>query len=326
MAEGSGDGRALVAPGGMPLRRYAGYISDSDRWTRFRFRSDDIVISTPSKCGTTWMQTIVGMLVLDRLDLGVPLSSISPWLDMLLHTEEDTFSILENQSHRRFIKTHAPLDAVPDVESVTYITVTRHPLDAALSLRDHHDNLDMERLEKLRIEASGEPPDEESDRAPEEDPVEYLRWFIDHEQEPDGAGPDDLKDYCHQIRTYWDARDAPNVHLFHYADMWNDLEREMRRVAEVLGVSIDERRWPQFVDAATLKSMRQKAAVASPEAEYDLWKSPDRFFRAGGTRNWASLLTPAEIELFDGRLRLLAGDMADWCVGGWDAVATNARL
>ena len=44
--------------------------------------------------------------------------------------------------------------------------------------------------------------------------------------------------------TYWDARAEPNVHLFHYADMWNDLDGEMRRVAAALGVPVDEARWP----------------------------------------------------------------------------------
>jgi aryl sulfotransferase len=295
-------------------------MSDTDRWTRFRFRPDDVVISTPSKCGTTWMQTIVGMLLLGRVDLGMPLSSISPWLDMLIHSEDETFSMLEAQSHRRFIKTHAPLDGVPEVDSVTYITVTRHPLDAALSLRDHHSNMDMERLEELRIEASGTPPDEDSERAPEEDPAEYLRWFIDHEQPPDGAGPDDLADYCHQIRTYWDGRDAPNVHLFHYTDMWNDLDGEMRRGADILGVSVDEERWPEFVDAATLRSMRARADVASPEAEFGLWQSPTEFFHAGGTRDWGTLLTSEDIAHFNERLDKLTGEAADWCIRGRSAL------
>jgi aryl sulfotransferase len=298
------------------VRRYSGFISDNDRWNRFELRPDDVVISTPSKCGTTWMQTIVGMLVLDRVELGAPLSLISPWLDMLIHKEEDTFAILKAQSHRRFIKTHTPLDGVPRLDSVTYITVTRHPLDVALSLRDHHANMDFEQLEKLRIDASGPPPETEYEEAPEEDPLEYLRWFIDHEGPCDGAGPNDLADYCLQIRTYWDAREEPNVHLFHYTDMWDDLDREMRRVAAILGVEIDTGRWPQFVDAATLSSMRARAAAASPEGDVQLWRSPELFFRAGGSRDWASILTPEDIAHFDERLHELAGDAAEWCVSG----------
>jgi aryl sulfotransferase len=133
----------------------------SERWQRFAFRPDDIVISTPAKCGTTWMQTIIGMLVFDRIDLGAPISTISPWLDMLTYTDEETFRLLEEQRHRRFIKTHTPLDGVPRLPSVNYIAVIRHPLDVALSYRDHDENLDSERLVELRTTAAG--PDDTED-------------------------------------------------------------------------------------------------------------------------------------------------------------------
>jgi aryl sulfotransferase len=72
-------------------------MADGARWERFAFRADDVVISTPSKCGTTWMQMIVGMLLLHRTDLGAPISSISPWLDMLIHTDDEVFTLLEDQ-------------------------------------------------------------------------------------------------------------------------------------------------------------------------------------------------------------------------------------
>jgi aryl sulfotransferase len=96
-----------------PLRRYQGFFADSSRWERFAFRPDDVVISTPAKCGTTWMQTIVGMLLLDRSDLGAPIGTMSPWLDMLTRTEDEVFALLDAQTHRRFVKTHTALDGVP---------------------------------------------------------------------------------------------------------------------------------------------------------------------------------------------------------------------
>jgi Sulfotransferase domain len=108
-----------------PVRRYRGVMVDSARWERFTFRRGDVVISTPSKCGTTWMQTIVGMLLLDRVDLGAPISTLSPWLDMLIRTDDEVFGLLETQTHRRFIKTHTPLDGVPRHDEVTYIAVIR---------------------------------------------------------------------------------------------------------------------------------------------------------------------------------------------------------
>ncbi len=292
-------------------------MADSARWERFAFRPDDVVISTPSKCGTTWMQTIVGMLLLDRIELGVPISVISPWLDMLIRSDDEVFGLLDEQSHRRFIKTHTPLDGLPSFGSVTYIAVVRHPLDVALSDRDHMDNMLADRAIELRLAASGQPSRDigSAEKAPA-DTGDYLRWFIDNDEQPTGSGPYGLEDYCNQIGTYWSARREPNVHLFHYADMWTDLDGEMRRVAAALGVPIDEERWPAFVEAATLTSMRSRAADTAPEAHLGLWSSPERFFRSGGTRDWASQLSSGDLAHFEERLRRLAGDAAGWVING----------
>ena len=102
------------------------------------------------------MQNIVGMLILDRTDLGAPISQLSPWLDMLIRTDAEVFAMLEAQTHRRWIKTHTPLDGVPFNPSVTYIAVVRHPLDVALSDRDHSANQDIERFRELRAAVVGE--------------------------------------------------------------------------------------------------------------------------------------------------------------------------
>jgi aryl sulfotransferase len=143
-----------------------------------------------------------------------------------------------------------------------------------------------------------------------------MRWWIDIDEQPTGSGPHGLQDYCQQIRTYWDARARPNVHLFHYSDMWTDLDAEMRRMAAALGVSAGGPRWPQFVEAATLDAMRTRAPLTAPDAHMDLWQAPEAFFRSGGARDWASLLTAAEIAHFDERLRDLAGDAYDWVMSG----------
>jgi len=301
------------------LRRYQGFFADSSRWERFTFRPDDVVISTPAKCGTTWMQTIVGMLLLDRIDLGAPMGTISPWLDMLTRTEDEVFGLLEAQTHRRFIKTHTPLDGLPRRDSVTFIAVVRHPLDVALSDRDHGANMREERAVELREAVAGPAERRGSDPVPEE-PADYLRWFIDNDEPPTGSGPNGLGDYCQQIRTYWDARDAPNVHLFHYLDMWADLDREMRRVATALGVPIDEQRWPAFVEAAGFTSMKSRAERTAPDAHMGIWVSPEQFFRSGGTRDWASLLDPEDIVHFEERLGELAGDASAWAARGRAAI------
>jgi aryl sulfotransferase len=300
------------------VRRYRGRTADSARWERFPLRDDDVVISTPSKCGTTWMQHIVGMLLLDRTDLGAPISELSPWLDMLLRTDDEVFGVFEAQTHRRWIKTHTPLDGVPSHPNVTYIAVVRHPLDVALSDRDHTANTDLDRFRALRAAVIGELDPELAATWPDppEDELEYLRWFIDNDLPPSGSGPNGLADFCEQAVTYWDRRDVPNVHLFHYQDLWDDLGGEMRRVAQVLGVRVDERRWSEFVEAATLDSRRARAGSSAPEAHLSIWHDPQAFFRVGGKREWAALLDASDVDHFHARLTQLAGDAAPWILNG----------
>jgi len=297
------------------MRRYQGFMADSSRWERFERRPGDVIITTPAKCGTTWMQTIVGILLNQRTDLP-PIGTISPWLDMQVRTEDEVFGLLDAQTGRRFIKTHTPLDGLPVDQSVTYLAVIRHPLDVALSDRDHMSNMLRDKAEELREAAVGKyEPVIEREEAPD-DPADYLRWFIDNHEQPSGSGPYGLEDYSQQVGTYWDSRAEPNVHLFHYADMWNDLDGEMRRIAAALGVDVEESRWPEFVEAATLSSMRARAAEAAPDAHLGLWQSTEGFFRVGGTRDWASLLSPDDLKHFDERLHALAGGAYDWIIEG----------
>ena len=59
-----------------------------------------------------------------------------------------------------------------------------------------------------------------------------------------------------------------------------------------------------------------RAADTAPNAHQGVWESPEKFFRAGGTRAWASLLTAADIRHFNHRMKELAGDAAAWALEG----------
>src|SRR6266550_7695693 len=125
------------------VRRYRSLVSDSGRWEGFHFRDDDIVISTPPKCGTTWMQMLCALLVFQTPQLPRRLTELSPWLDMQTAVRDDVVAALEAQQHRRFIKSHTPLDGLPYDERVTYICVGRDPRDVFLSLDNHIENTDI---------------------------------------------------------------------------------------------------------------------------------------------------------------------------------------
>lgn len=92
------------------MRRYRGVVSDNARWERVSLRPDDVIITAPSKSGTTWMQTMVAMLILGRVEPPEPIGSLSPWVDMATPPEDEVLGRLTAQRHRRFVKSHRPFD------------------------------------------------------------------------------------------------------------------------------------------------------------------------------------------------------------------------
>lgn len=135
--------------------RYRSVIADSARWDGFPFRPGDIVISTPPKCGTTWTQMLCALLIFDGPDFPAPMDQMSPWMDMCNRSIADVWNALAAQTHRRFIKTHTPLDGVPLRDDVTYLVVSRDPRDVAISYEHHAANMDDEHFMKLRAAAMG---------------------------------------------------------------------------------------------------------------------------------------------------------------------------
>ena len=76
-------GRAVAAD----LTRYRSSAEDSGRWVGFPFRDGDIVISTRSKHGTTWVQMLCALLVFRTPELPAPLTELSPWLEKALNAK-----------------------------------------------------------------------------------------------------------------------------------------------------------------------------------------------------------------------------------------------
>jgi aryl sulfotransferase len=300
------------------LRRYRSPLADSSRWDGFEFRAGDIVISTPAKCGTTWMQMICALLIFGDASLPRPLTELSPWLDIQTETIPNVFAALAAQRHRRFIKSHTPLDGLPFDERVTYICVGRDPRDAAISSDNHLSNMNREVLIKACPTAVGPDarPSLTSGGAPRAgNPVErFWRWVED-----DAPPCEGLELLLHHLETFWDRRQEANVVLVHYADLQADLEGEMRRLAGLLGIVIGEDAWPALVAEARFDRMRERAHEVVPQVTMDgLWHDTSRFFNRGTSGQWRKFLGPEDLDRYEARMRWLAAPgLASWAHGGW---------
>jgi hypothetical protein len=286
--------------------RYQSPDEDSARWDGFEFRPGDIVISTRSKSGTTWLQMICALLVFQTPDLPAPLAQLSPWLDWLVEPRDEVCARLAAQQHRRVIKTHTPLDGIPLDPLASYVVVARHPLDMAVSLYHQGDNLDRERMRRLTGETAPDRP-----RSPRTPLREWLLSWIDRDVGP-REQMDSLPGVMWHLSDAWGRRDEPNVVLVHYDDLSTDLEGEMRRLAGLLRFDVAEGRWPGLVEAATFDQMRARADVVAPDPSGVL-KDRAAFFRSGTSGSGRELLSAAELAHYRARAAQLARpDLLAW--------------
>lgn len=122
---------------GQPVQIYKTWVNDSTRWAHYQPRAGDIVIATYPKCGTTWMQRIVSLLVFQSPE-PCPIIELSPWIDCRFKDSvEEMQATIEAQQHRRFLKSHVPFDGVPYYEQVRYLHVARDGRDACMSFFNH---------------------------------------------------------------------------------------------------------------------------------------------------------------------------------------------
>jgi hypothetical protein len=299
-------------------RRYRSLVMDSARWEGFPFRDDDIVISTPPKCGTTWTQTLCAMLVLGTVELPRPLSEISPWLDMQTTAPAEVVARLEAQQHRRIVKTHTPPDGLPTADGVTFLFVGRDPRDVSLSWDGHWANLDLDAMVAARAAAVGlddlaelgPPPP-----PPPDDPVERFWRWADAEPGHLGSTLAGVVDHLHQA---WELQDRPGVALLHYGDLVADLPGQVRRLAGVLGVDVDEARVRAIADATTFAAMKREPERFVPDLAHGIWRSNGDFFREARVGGWRSLLDDEDLRRYRERVTSLCADpgFCSWLHGG----------
>ena len=264
---------------------YLGPLTDSRRWDMVDIRPDDVIVVTPPKCGTTWMQTIVALLFSGDPEVETELSMKMPWVDIRLREMDEVAARLEAMPHRRSMKSHTPMDGLPLHDQAHYICVFRHPLDAHFSYRKHVRNVPLPWFDMW---------------FPEEDTEGVtFRRFLDGG--PEGFDTDAMP-LAHILRHYAAARavaDRPNVSLFHYADMTRDLAGTFDRVARLLGITHPPALMDRLVQAATVDNMKDNAARFAPSGGKGFFKSDSEFFHSGTSGKWLGKLPEADLAAYD---------------------------
>jgi aryl sulfotransferase len=294
------------------IRVYQNHHLDSTRWDAYAHRPGDIIISTSYKAGTTWTQRIVSLLLFGPGPLPENLMQLSPWIDArFMEPAPGMHERLEAQSHRRFVKSHLPFDAIPFWDDVSYIAVGRDTRDVFMSVFNHYSAYTDLMYQML---ANGDPVGGPMPRCPDDPRTLWAEWITTPAFPWEEEGSPWWSHHYH-VGSFWKHRDLPNVLLVHYADMKADLEGEMRRIAEFCGIEVEESVWPDIVNAARFDSMREEARQ-TPGMELAFEGGSDRFFFKGTNGRWRDVLTPDDLELYERAASKLDPELRRWLESG----------
>jgi len=282
---------------------------DSTVWNDFAFRDDDIVIATYAKSGTTWMQQIVSQLVFGGAE-GIKVADLSPWIDLRIPPREVKLPAVEAQTHRRFLKTHLPVDALVFSPKAKYLYIGRDGRDVVWSMNNHH-VMANDDWYKLLNETPGRvgPPIGR--------PNPSLRHYFLEWLEQDGHP---FWPFWENVRSWWEIRGLPNVMMVHFADLKRDMPGQIRRIARFLDIPVDPARWEAIVEHCTFDYMKRHADDVAPRGGM-FWEGGGASFIHRGTNGrWRDVLTAEDIARYEAAaLKELGPACARWLAEGTPA-------
>lgn len=268
----------------MDRKLYVGPLTDNRRWDHITLRADDVLVVTPPKSGTTWMQTIVALLLSGDPDVETELAVKMPWIDIRLREIDEVAARVEAMTHRRCLKSHTPLNGLPYHTEAQYICVYRHPLDAHFSFLKQLRNIPMGFFNAFY---------------PDGDPETTFRRFLDGAAEGFDMDAMPLALIIHHFKAACALADRPNVTMFHYADMTRDLAGTFAQVAVLLGVSHPSSLMAQLVEAARFENMQAAADRYVPFAMTGSAEVNRAFFHSGTSGKWMGKLSAQQLDGYD---------------------------
>ena len=238
------------------LAHYLGYwarvLAAYQSVVGFQPRPDDIFIATYPKSGTTWMQMIVYQITSSGSMDFSHISKISPTLEEAVASGID----LEGLESPRILKTHLAYPRTP-AGAGKYIYVIRDGLDVAVSYYPHY---------KMFRGYTGSFN-------------EFFDMFV--------KGKAAYGSWFEHVRDWTANPRGLDVLYVRFAELVDDLEGSIHRIAEFCGVEILEEDMPRILERCSFEFMKKH------ETKFDLAyrlinmrEESDRFLRKGKVGDW----------------------------------------
>ncbi|KAI2508577.1 sulfotransferase [Fragilaria crotonensis] len=279
------DHDGFLLPKGFPVQGFTNGL-------RYEAQPNDVFVVTYPKCGTTWMQHLVYLILND----GKPLAADEKMDFVFPHLEEvgnEFCSRAPLFRGFRLIKTHLPFGMTPQNPKAKYIFVARNPKDCVVSFFHH------------------------------------TRGFVKHYDFSEGRfdvffdlflhGKVDFGDYFTTLRSWYDHKDDPNVLFLTYEDLRRDTRAGVLSLAEFLDPNTYPERLRQEGDImdqillhSSLESMKKDPSRFCSERP----KEHPPFIRKGSVGEWDELLSDEQADLLDQMMRENFNDEERKLLGG----------
>ncbi|XP_046542786.1 sulfotransferase 1B1-like isoform X2 [Haliotis rubra] len=241
---------------------------------KLELRDDDVLIAAYPKCGTHWLWEIVTMLRAGNSEYQKEAKEVA-MLGMPKYERADELPsprVLNSHLHFR----HLPEKLAE--KNIKTIFIMRNPKDVSVSYYSHVNGMKA----SFRFDGTYS---------------EYLELFLEGKVSS-GDYVDYVKDW---LQVKQDNPDLPMLTLF-YENLKMDPVKNIKTVADFIGVSVSDELCEQIAEACSFKKLRAadtevKQHTSNPS---DIWKEGHQgMYRKGEVGDWKNWITVAENEIFD---------------------------
>lgn len=227
----------------------------------------DVFVCTYSKSGTYWTMQIVTQIAGRGEATFESIHDLVPWPESPMPTAarlgDPTWE--ETPTQLRAVKTHAEAQYVPYNSAAKYVVVIRDPKDALISSFHFSESI-MPGVKSIGLD-------------------KWTDAFVK------GETPFSL--WAEHTAGFWPWRNRENVLVLTFAEMKQDLETAVRRLATLMNVDLTDVELEKVVEKSSFAYMKANEAQFAPPSPVAT-KEPIELIRKGKTGEFAKALTPAQ--------------------------------
>jgi aryl sulfotransferase len=238
---------------------------------------------------------------------GLETAEMSPWVDLRVPPKDIKLAAIEAQAHRRFLKTHLPVDALVFSQQAKYVYIGRDGRDVVWSMYNHHSNANQAWYDALN-ETPGRvgPPIDRLNVSI----AKYFEEWLAQDGHP-------WYPFWENVRSWWAIRDLPNVHIMHFVNLKDDLPGEMQKLAAFLNIPINEEKWDDIVRHCTFDYMKANATKSVPLGGAFWDGGAQTFIHKGTNGRRRDVLSDEVVSSYECRAdKELGPDCANWLATG----------